>query len=151
MHRLLNVPPAFFPPPAGDAFHVAFTDIQSAVQFCLDVQYQVRWSHCGAPLPAEPASLLTSHVAALSHIHVTPCSRICLHARAFRKGVALVCPTLSQMMDQEWPAEVLRLAQCKEVKGPDGSVIWRGPRIRMGVHWAVEGTVAQRRVAGGGV
>ena len=48
------------------------------------------------------------------------------------------------MMDQEWPGEVLRLAQCKEVKGPDGTVIWRGPRIRMGVHWAVEGTVAQR-------
>lgn len=39
---------------------------------------------------------------------------------------------------------MMRLAQCKEVKGPDGGLVFRGPRIRMGVHWAVEGTVAQR-------
>ena len=54
------------------------------------------------------------------------------------------------MMEQEWPGEVLRLAQCKEIKGPDGSNVFRGPRIRMGVHWAVEGTVAQRHDAGAG-
>ena len=48
------------------------------------------------------------------------------------------------MMEQEWPGEVLRLPKCKEVKGPDDSLIFRGPRIRMGAHWALEGTVAQR-------
>lgn len=30
------------PPPAeGDAFHVAFKDVQAAVLFCMEVQYQV--------------------------------------------------------------------------------------------------------------
>lgn len=72
----------------GDAFHVAFKDVQAAVLFCMEVQYQ--------------------------------------------------------MLELEWPREVLRLGPCKEVKAPDGSLAYRGPRIRMGVHWAVEGTVVQR-------
>ena len=49
-----------------------------------------------------------------------------------------------QMMELDWPREVLRLGPCKEVKAPDGSLIYRGPRIRMAVHWAAEGTVVQR-------
>ena len=48
------------------------------------------------------------------------------------------------MMELDWPREVLRLGPCKEVKAPDGSLIYRGPRIRMAVHWAAEGTVVQR-------
>lgn len=72
----------------GDAFHVAFKDVQHAVLFCMEVQYQ--------------------------------------------------------MLELDWPREVLRLAPCKEVKAPDGSLVYRGPRVRMGVHWAAEGTVVQR-------
>jgi len=49
-----------------------------------------------------------------------------------------------QMMDQEWPREVLKLSCCQEVKNKVGQVIFRGPRLRMGLHWAQEGTVAQR-------
>lgn len=48
------------------------------------------------------------------------------------------------MMELEWPREVLRLGACKEVKAPDGSLVYRGPRVRCGLHWAVEGTVVQR-------
>jgi len=33
----------------------------------------------------------------------------------------------------------------REVKSPDGVVAFRGPRLRMGVHFAAEGTVAHRR------
>ncbi|KAL4419982.1 hypothetical protein ABPG75_007080 [Micractinium tetrahymenae] len=72
----------------GDAFHVAFKDVQHAVLFCMEVQYQ--------------------------------------------------------MMELDWPREVLRLGSCREAKAPDGSLVFRGPRIRMGVHWAAEGTVVQR-------
>ena len=50
----------------------------------------------------------------------------------------------AQMMEQEWPREVLRLAHCREVRAPDGSLAFRGPRIRIGLHWAAEGTVVQR-------
>jgi len=48
-----------------------------------------------------------------------------------------------QMMDIEWPREVLRLPECKEVRAPDGGWVFRGPRVRMGVHWAEEGSVVQ--------
>lgn len=71
----------------GDAFHVAFKDVATAVHFCMEVQYQ--------------------------------------------------------MMDVEWPREVLRLQECKEVRAPDGNWTYRGPRIRMGIHWAEEGSVVQ--------
>jgi class 3 adenylate cyclase len=49
-----------------------------------------------------------------------------------------------QMMEQEWPREVLKLPGCKEVRGVDGWLAYRGPRVRMGIHWAAEGTVVQR-------
>ena len=73
----------------GDAFHVAFKDVSTAVHFCMEVQYQ--------------------------------------------------------MMEVEWPREVLKLPECKEVKAPDdaGSWAYRGPRVRMGIHWAEEGSVVQ--------
>lgn len=29
------------------------------------------------------------------------------------------------MMELEWPREVLRLNPCKEVKAPDGSLVYR--------------------------
>ncbi|PSC75196.1 Helicase sen1 [Micractinium conductrix] len=72
----------------GDAFHVAFKDVQHAVAFCMEVQYQ--------------------------------------------------------MLELDWPREVLRLGSCREVKAPDGTLVYRGPRIRMGIHWASKGTVVQR-------
>jgi class 3 adenylate cyclase len=73
----------------GDAFHVAFKDVSTAVHFCMEVQYQ--------------------------------------------------------MMEVEWPREVLKLPECKEVRAPDdaGSWAYRGPRVRMGIHWAEEGSVVQ--------
>lgn len=48
-----------------------------------------------------------------------------------------------QMMELEWPKEVLRLPECREVRSPDGGLSYRGPRVRMGVHWATEGSVVQ--------
>ena len=73
----------------GDAFHVAFKDVATAVHFCMEVQYQ--------------------------------------------------------MMDIEWPKEVLKLPECKEVRTSDDAGAWayRGPRVRMGIHWAEEGSVVQ--------
>ena len=73
----------------GDAFHVAFKDVATAVHFCMEVQYQ--------------------------------------------------------LMDVEWPREVLKLPECKEVRAPDdfGGWAFRGPRVRMGIHWAEEGSVVQ--------
>lgn len=35
----------------GDAFHVAFKDVQHAVLFCMEVQYQVWYSALGRQLP----------------------------------------------------------------------------------------------------
>ena len=64
-----------------------------------------------------------------------------------RLALLVPCPPRThhqQMMEQEWPREVLKLAPCREARAPDGSLAFRGPRIRMGLHWAAEGTVAQR-------
>ena len=69
----------------GDAFHVAFRDAATAVQFAMEVQYQ--------------------------------------------------------MMELEWPQEILRMPKCREVKTADGQLAFRGPRIRIGIHWAEEGSV----------
>jgi hypothetical protein len=48
-----------------------------------------------------------------------------------------------QMMELDWPREVLRLPECREVRAPGGGWAFRGPRVRMGVHWAEEGSAAQ--------
>ena len=65
----------------GDAFHVAFRDVSTAIQFCMEIQYE--------------------------------------------------------MMEIEWPKEVLSLPGCEALysKAQNGYV-YKGPRIRMGIHWA---------------
>lgn len=48
-----------------------------------------------------------------------------------------------QMMEVDWPREVLRLPECREILGTDGILAYRGPRVRMGIHWADENSMAQ--------
>lgn len=73
----------------GDAFQVAFKDVTTAVQFCMDIQYE--------------------------------------------------------MMEIEWPREVLKLSGCEAVYSKTGRHwIYKGPRIRMGIHWANEGDIVQQ-------
>eukprot|EP00210_Caulerpa_lentillifera_P002998 g2862.t1 len=38
--------------------------------------------------------------------------------------------------NEHWPREVLQLPNCSVVKNDYGDVIFRGPRIRIGMHWA---------------
>lgn len=52
--------------------------------------------------------------------------------------------TQYRLLESAWPREVLKLPSCKEVVAADGSLLFRGPRVRMGIHWAGEGTVAHR-------
>lgn len=50
-----------------------------------------------------------------------------------------------QMMEQDWPREILKLSSCKEVRNSiGGELAFRGPRVRMALHWAAEGTMAHR-------
>ena len=73
----------------GDAFHVAFKDVATAVQFCMEIQYE--------------------------------------------------------MMEIEWPREVLKLSGCEAIYSKTGRHwIYKGPRIRMGIHWANEGDIVQQ-------
>lgn len=63
---------------------------------------------------------------------------------AFTSIGAAVCFCMEvqyQMLDVEWPRQVLRLPECKEIKGQDGGLNLRGPRVRMAIHFAVEGSV----------
>lgn len=72
----------------GDAFHVAFSDVSTAIQFCMEIQYE--------------------------------------------------------MMEIEWPKEVLSLPGCEALYSKvQNGYIYRGPRIRMGIHWAEGGHVNQ--------
>ena len=47
-----------------------------------------------------------------------------------------------QMMEVDWPRGVLRAPACRAVAAPGGGWAYRGPRVRMGVHWAGEGSAA---------
>ncbi len=49
-----------------------------------------------------------------------------------------------RLLEAAWPKEVLKLTNCREVFAADGSLLFRGPRVRMGIHWAAEGTIAHR-------
>jgi class 3 adenylate cyclase len=49
-----------------------------------------------------------------------------------------------RLLETPWTRDVLRLPPCREVRAPDGGVAFRGPRVRMGIHYAPEGTVAHR-------
>lgn len=72
----------------GDAFHVAFKNAATAVQFCMEIQYE--------------------------------------------------------MMQIEWPKEVLKLPGCEvQYSRSRDDFVYRGPRIRMGVHLATEAHVIQ--------
>ncbi len=43
----------------------------------------------------------------------------------------------SQLLEIEWPAEVLNSVHGQEVLDADGNVIFRGLSVRMGIHWGV--------------
>lgn len=49
-----------------------------------------------------------------------------------------------KLLDTRWPKQVLKLPGCRPVYGVDGQVILQGPRVRMGMHWALPGLVACR-------
>ena len=55
--------------------------------------------------------------------------------------------TQYRLLDTAWPQEVLRLPACAEAYDRDGMLLLRGPRVRMGIHYAAEGTVAHRQAA----
>ncbi|KAK9829405.1 hypothetical protein WJX72_005653 [[Myrmecia] bisecta] len=68
------------------------------------------------------------------HIAFTNCS----------DAVLFAMETQYRLLETKWPKEVLKLPSCKEVTSSDGEVIYKGPRVRIGIHWAAEGTIAQR-------
>ncbi|KAH8689542.1 adenylate cyclase AcyA [Talaromyces proteolyticus] len=41
----------------------------------------------------------------------------------------------TQLLDAEWPKEILEQPQCKELYDQDGNLIFRGLSVRMGSHW----------------
>eukprot|EP00873_Tetraselmis_striata_P028955 jgi/Tetstr1/449219/TSEL_036425.t1 len=49
-----------------------------------------------------------------------------------------------KLLEVPWTRKVLRLPSCKEVISPDGELLYKGPRVRMGIHWAKKGTVNHR-------
>jgi adenylate cyclase len=57
---------------------------------------------------------------------------------AFRTvtSALLWCFTIqSQLLDVQWPQEILNSVNGQEVVDPDGNVIFRGLSVRMGIHW----------------
>lgn len=42
-----------------------------------------------------------------------------------------------QLLDADWPAEILDTPQCREMVDAKGTVIFRGLSVRMGVHWGL--------------
>ena len=61
------------------------------------------------------------------------------------QAVAFAMETQARLLEAHWPQMVLKMPQCKEVSSREQEEpLFRGPRVRMGIHWAAEGTVAQR-------
>ena len=64
---------------------------------------------------------------------------------AAMQAVAFAMETQARLLEAHWPAAVLKMPQCREVNSKEQEEpLFRGPRVRMGIHWASEGTVAQR-------
>jgi class 3 adenylate cyclase len=61
-----------------------------------------------------------------------------------QEAMAFCVEAQHRLVQQAWPKHVLSLNACKLTRGADGSVLFAGPRVRMGLHWAREGTVAVR-------
>ena len=49
-----------------------------------------------------------------------------------------------RLMETEWSKHILKMPGCREASNSHGEPAFKGPRVRMGIHWAVEGTVAHR-------
>ncbi|KAJ9472403.1 Adenylate cyclase [Diplonema papillatum] len=49
---------------------------------------------------------------------------------AFRFAVAAQV----ELLAKDWPADLLKHPLCREVKAEDGTTIWRGLRVRIGIH-----------------
>jgi adenylate cyclase len=60
------------------------------------------------------------------------------------QAVHFCLETQYRLLDTKWPRELLRLPQCREERSASGEPIFRGLRVRMGIHYAVEGTLAHR-------
>eukprot|EP01064_Diplonema_japonicum_P029773 TRINITY_DN4898_c3_g1_i1.p1 TRINITY_DN4898_c3_g1~~TRINITY_DN4898_c3_g1_i1.p1 ORF type:complete len:1151 (+),score=163.53 TRINITY_DN4898_c3_g1_i1:54-3455(+) len=39
-----------------------------------------------------------------------------------------------KLVQADWPSGLLKTAYCKEKKSDSGSLLWRGPRVRIGIH-----------------
>lgn len=39
------------------------------------------------------------------------------------------------LLDAIWPKEVLRLPKCRVERTVEGDILFRGPRVRMAIHW----------------
>mmetsp|Transcript_19565 Transcript_19565/g.54401 ORF Transcript_19565/g.54401 Transcript_19565/m.54401 type:complete len:1642 (-) Transcript_19565:436-5361(-) len=49
-----------------------------------------------------------------------------------------------RLLEVKWSRAVLKLPSCKEVYDASGNLIFKGPCVRMGIHWATQGTFNQR-------
>lgn len=63
------------------------------------------------------------------------------HLSSVQRYLLCSCRLLSET---PWPKAVLQLPFCKEVFSLEGELAFRGPRLRMAIHFAIEGTVAHR-------
>lgn len=57
---------------------------------------------------------------------------ICL-CRSLTAAVSCCAALQKQLLELDWPAEVLRWESCMEQRDTDGNLIWRGLRVRMGM------------------
>ncbi|KAG2432508.1 hypothetical protein HXX76_008853 [Chlamydomonas incerta] len=60
------------------------------------------------------------------------------------EAVAFCQDLQCKLLDTPWPKAVLRLPGCEPIPNEDGDLVLQGPRVRMGVHWALPGLVACR-------
>lgn len=124
----------------GDSFHCAFADVPSAVVFCLEVQQRLlesKWPPSVLRLPACNRVRVIGCVFFLSVLCGVWCVGCCVwkHQNAMRRGGTYI------------PDERMDMTMFVKVESQHGQLIFNGPRVRMGIHYAQQGTIGIRYAA----
>eukprot|EP00899_Mesostigma_viride_P017249 jgi/Mesvir1/25525/Mv01775-RA.2 len=97
----------------GDSFMLVFHDAIDALGWAMEVQRQLLY----------PGPILQMYGAMLPSAEIQS-----------RRGCKTSAPGEGTHLT-DWPAELLQTEACREIKDPvDGSILYRGLRVRMGIH-----------------
>ncbi|POM65704.1 Hypothetical protein PHPALM_18541 [Phytophthora palmivora] len=133
---------------AGDAFQLAFHTIREAVEYCMDVQLQLLQSSAlwgvGDGLIMQRATEIHDNILRASLMKyrgyeiTTAGDAFQLAFHTIREAVEYCMDVQLQLLDAPWPNELHGLLPATKRQRAGRHLIFRGLRVRMGIHDAVD-------------